>query len=468
MAALLLLVTSLPLTQLATGDAFAKSTKKKGTLSATGLGLALDPSNPDLATVGGMLGVAPWLDLINQAADDAQAPWQVLAAIMAIESGGNPNALSAAGAVGLMQLMPASWSGLAQTYGANIWDPYTNIRTAAAILVAAKDKWGTWDQAAAAYFGALDAQGAITDARDAYGTTGPQYVERFTITLAAFGLGQSLDGLGQAGEAPASDAISAGLAYALQEQGVPYTYGGAAPAEGFDCSGLVYWAYGLAGLTLPRTAAEQWHATERVSAAEVQPGDLVFFAGTDGPDISHVGIYAGAGLLLDAPDVGQTVTLEPLNDPYWQAHLAGFGRVDPNYTPTEPVLPIATTPVAPTDGAAPSAVPGTAVDANPVAPADDTSQPAPSATPDASPTPDATAAPDVTATPDASATPAATETPAAEATPAPPEPTAPADATAPAATDTSASDASGAPSATPDTPETPATPADTPVSTPTS
>jgi hypothetical protein len=418
-AALLLILSSLPSLHLAAGDVSAKSNKKKTGLSLNGPGLAWDPSDPTTASVGGTLGVAPWLDMINQAADDAQAPWQVLAAIMAIESGGNPNAVSPAGAVGLMQLMPVYWDSLSHDYGDNIWDPYTNIRTAAHILASDHAKWGSWDQAAAAYFGALDNQGLITDARDAYGTSGQQYVERFQITLAAFGMGQSLDGLGNAGDAPASDAIGVGLASALQQQGVPYVWGGAAPAEGFDCSGLVYWAYAQAGVQLPRLSAEQWHWTERVNADEAQPGDLVFFAGTNGPDISHVGIYAGAGLMLNAPDVGQTVTLEPLNDPYWQAHLAGFGRIDPNYIPADAMLPVATDPAPTADPAeAPIGEPAP-IESTPT-PAQTDPQPAPITTPEPTPTQPATEPP-ASATPDP-ATPTATE-PAATPTAAPATPT---------------------------------------------
>ena len=255
-----------------------------------------------------------------------------------------------------------------------------------------------------------DNQGVVTDARDAYGTSGQQYVERFQITLAAFGMGQSLDGLGAAGEAPASDAIGVGLANALQQQGVPYVWGGAAPADGFDCSGLVYWAYAQAGVQLPRLSAEQWHWTERVNADEAQPGDLVFFAGTNGPDISHVGIYAGAGLMLNAPDVGQTVTLEPLNDPYWQAHLAGFGRIDPNYTPADNMLPVATDPAPATDPAeAPVGVPAPIESTPTPAPTDPQPQPAPITTPEPTPTQPATEPP-ASPTP-GPATPTATEPP---------------------------------------------------------
>jgi hypothetical protein len=157
---------------------------------------------------------------------------------------------------------------------------------------------------------------------------------------------------------------------------------------------------------LPRLSSEQWHWTARVNADEVQPGDLVFFAGTNGPDISHVGIYAGAGLMLNAPDVGQTVTLEPLNDPYWQAHLAGFGRIDPNYIPADNMLPVATDPAPATDPVEAPVGEPTPIESTPT-PAPIDPQPAPITTSEPTPTQPATEPP-ASATPDP-ATPTATE-----------------------------------------------------------
>ena len=63
-----------------------------------------------------------------------------------------------------------------------------------------------------------------------------------------------------------------------------------------------------------------------VTADDLRAGDLVFFADTNGPGITHVGMYAGSGFMLNAPNEHDIVRLMALDDPYWQQHLAGFGR----------------------------------------------------------------------------------------------------------------------------------------------
>ena len=76
---------------------------------------------------------------------------------------------------------------------------------------------------------------------------------------------------------------------------------------GFDCSGLVQWAYGQAGIALPRTAQQQHDAVTPVAAAQAQPGDLVFW--NDGTtSVQHVAIYVGAGIVLEAPSTGSVVS----------------------------------------------------------------------------------------------------------------------------------------------------------------
>lgn len=108
--------------------------------------------------------------------------------------------------------------------------------------------------------------------------------------------------------------------------GVPYVFGGCS-ASGVDCSCLVQLVFGGLGIRLPRTAAEQFAATARVSRENIQPGDLVFFANTYMPGISHVGIYIGGGQQINAPTEGQRVSVQPVFEGYWGAHFAGGGRV---------------------------------------------------------------------------------------------------------------------------------------------
>ena len=107
---------------------------------------------------------------------------------------------------------------------------------------------------------------------------------------------------------------------AKQYLGTPYQWGGNSPKTGFDCSGLVQYSFGQAGISLPRVADEQAAATWHVSYADAQPGDLVFF---DSPDVGHVGIYLGSGMMLDAPHTGAVVRIEPI----WWSTFVGFGRV---------------------------------------------------------------------------------------------------------------------------------------------
>jgi cell wall-associated NlpC family hydrolase len=88
------------------------------------------------------------------------------------------------------------------------------------------------------------------------------------------------------------------------------------------------WAYQQAGIQLPRTAAEQYNATKRITSQELQPGDLIFFAGTtDAPGITHVGMYIGNGQMIQAPKEGDIVKIVSINDAYWSQHTVGYGRV---------------------------------------------------------------------------------------------------------------------------------------------
>lgn len=140
-------------------------------------------------------GVLRWKPLLQEAEREFGVPWEVLGAIMAIESGGNPNAKSPAGAVGLMQIMPNYHANRAAKYGGNLWDPRVNVFTAADLLRDLYKRYGSWDKAVAAYFGAIDAYGNITGARDAVGTSGHQYVALFRNTLARLREGSGVQGL---------------------------------------------------------------------------------------------------------------------------------------------------------------------------------------------------------------------------------------------------------------------------------
>jgi peptidoglycan DL-endopeptidase LytF len=107
--------------------------------------------------------------------------------------------------------------------------------------------------------------------------------------------------------------------------GVPYVWGGVSPG-GFDCSGLVWYAYQRAGSPIPRDMWGQYQSGTHISRANLQPGDIVFFAGTYGPGLSHDGIYIGGGRFINAADYGVGVIVSSLSNAYYANHYFGATR----------------------------------------------------------------------------------------------------------------------------------------------
>jgi cell wall-associated NlpC family hydrolase len=120
-----------------------------------------------------------------------------------------------------------------------------------------------------------------------------------------------------------SEAARTAIAYAEQQLGKPYEWGGTGP-DAFDCSGLVMMAYRAAGIDIPRTAEQQWTFGPRVSRSQAQPGDLVFFGGADGTPAApgHVGLVIGKGLMIEAYATGIPVRIAP----YGERNPVGFTR----------------------------------------------------------------------------------------------------------------------------------------------
>ncbi|HXD71736.1 MAG TPA: C40 family peptidase, partial [Gaiellales bacterium] len=117
----------------------------------------------------------------------------------------------------------------------------------------------------------------------------------------------------------------AAVAAAEAQVGWPYVWGGESRAEGgFDCSGLVDYAYAAAGDPLPGrpTAADLWHDARVVTAGELLPGDLAFVGTASGAPY-HVGMYVGGGMMVVAPHTGADVRFEPVAAGGWD----GFGRL---------------------------------------------------------------------------------------------------------------------------------------------
>lgn len=108
--------------------------------------------------------------------------------------------------------------------------------------------------------------------------------------------------------------------------GTPYAYGGSTPA-GFDCSGFVYYVLNCFGLNADRTPAGQSNMGTAVDKSNLQPGDIVLFAGTGSSGISHSGIYVGGGQFIHAPNSRSTVSYSDLNSGYWAEHYYTARRV---------------------------------------------------------------------------------------------------------------------------------------------
>lgn len=111
---------------------------------------------------------------------------------------------------------------------------------------------------------------------------------------------------------------------ALKAVGVPYRWGGASPSNGFDCSGLVYWAYGQLGIGLPHSSYALYGLGRRVERSKLKAGDLVFFSG-----LGHMGMYVGRGRMVHAPDSGRHVEVVTLGRSYFGSRLVGARRIAP-------------------------------------------------------------------------------------------------------------------------------------------
>jgi cell wall-associated NlpC family hydrolase len=120
---------------------------------------------------------------------------------------------------------------------------------------------------------------------------------------------------------------------AMALMGLPYRRGGTSAETGFDCSGFVRSIYEKSvGLLLPRNAAQQAAATQKIDKTELQPGDLVFF-NTMRRAFSHVGIYVGNGKFIHAPKPGAEVRVEDMGIAYWSRRFDGARRVPVDVAP---------------------------------------------------------------------------------------------------------------------------------------
>jgi cell wall-associated NlpC family hydrolase len=144
------------------------------------------------------------------------------------------------------------------------------------------------------------------------GTTGyihSNYVTLVTVTADASSLREKL------------------VATAKQYIGYSYVWGGASPSTGFDCSGLMHYAYSSNGITINRTSSTQYTQGTKISKSELQPGDLVFFASASGWYISHVGMYIGNGQFVHASSGSGVVKISDLSNWYYSTYYYGAARM---------------------------------------------------------------------------------------------------------------------------------------------
>ena len=125
----------------------------------------------------------------------------------------------------------------------------------------------------------------------------------------------------------ASEKAAAVLRTARSMIGVAYKWGGKSPREGFDCSGLVWFAYRQHGVTLPRISWQQFGAGTPIERSRMRPGDLVFHKIAKKGKTLHVGIVTDRGTFIHAPSSGKRVMESSLNNAYWRKHFIGARRV---------------------------------------------------------------------------------------------------------------------------------------------
>lgn len=114
---------------------------------------------------------------------------------------------------------------------------------------------------------------------------------------------------------------------ASTQVGKPYRLGGETPREGFDCSGLIYWAYEQNGVRVPRVTSSQAQAGVSVKRTKFLPGDILVFRSKDSSSGLHTAIYAGQGKFIHSPNSRAKVRIERLETPHWKKTLVDVRRI---------------------------------------------------------------------------------------------------------------------------------------------
>jgi cell wall-associated NlpC family hydrolase len=253
-------------------------------------------------SVAALSGIPPaYLALYMSAARTCPGlPWGVLAGVGEVESDhgqstapGVHSGANYAGAEGPMQFEPATFAQYAvdgdHDGQLSAYDPADAIYTAAAMLCANGAASSTAAGIRQAVFAYNHSQAYVNDVLG--------WAARYTVPVSS-------------GEA----AIA--IAFALRQIGKPYQWGAAGP-DAYDCSGLVYAAYAAAGIHIARTTFGWRQDGPPVPLSQIQPGDLLFSAGSDGTPANpgHVVMYLGGSQIVQAPQTGEDVQIDPLDLP---------------------------------------------------------------------------------------------------------------------------------------------------------
>jgi cell wall-associated NlpC family hydrolase len=225
-------------------------------------------------------------------------PWGVLAGIGTVESDngqsdapGVHSGANFAGAEGPMQFEPATFTEYAvdadPSVPLSVYDPTDAIYTAAAMLCANGAASGT--------------QAGISQAVFAY-----NHSQAYVADVLAWAARYSTPTPGTT--------VATAISFALAQLGKPYQWGATGP-NAYDCSGLVYAAYAAAGVHIARITFQWYLDGPQVPLNQIQPGDLLFSAGSDGTPTNpgHVVMYLGGGQVIQAPQTGQDIQIDPLD-----------------------------------------------------------------------------------------------------------------------------------------------------------
>jgi cell wall-associated NlpC family hydrolase len=287
-------------------------------------------AQPPVSAQGQKSIPADYLALYKKVGQQYGIAWSILAGIGTVESDNGQSTLpgvhsgsNAFGAAGPMQIGIGGAAG--NTWGgapihpagekvsgvatdedgngtASVYDPADAIAGAAKYLLAHQVQ----TDAAGAVFAYNHLQSyvqSVLSLAGAYAQGG------FSVVAANSGAGGATACLaangGVSNVATPNQAVSTAIAFAEQQLGKPYLWGGTGP-DAFDCSGLVMMAYRAAGIDIPRTSQEQWTWGPQIQASQAEPGDLVFFPGSDGTVTApgHVGIVIGGGKMVEAYATG--------------------------------------------------------------------------------------------------------------------------------------------------------------------